>query len=93
MKDGDCKPIFETSPNVVSSEVKIGSQEHFYMEAQSCIAIPKGEDGEMELISSTQNPTGVQVRKKYHRLSPQYNLSTNLNFIDASCTMLKCACK
>ncbi|OXA58372.1 Xanthine dehydrogenase [Folsomia candida] len=62
MKDGDCKPIFETSPNVVSSEVKIGSQEHFYMEAQSCIAIPKGEDGEMELISSTQNPTGVQMQ-------------------------------
>ena len=36
-------------------------QEHFYLETQVTIAVPKGEDGEMELYVSTQNPTRTQV--------------------------------
>ena len=36
-------------------------QEHFYLETQVTIAVPKGEDGEMELFVSTQNPTLTQV--------------------------------
>ena len=39
-------------------------QEHFYLETQATIAVPKGEDGEMELFVSTQNPTLTQVRKQ-----------------------------
>jgi len=31
------------------------------MEPQGCIVVPKGEENELEIISSTQNPTGVQV--------------------------------
>uniref|UniRef100_A0A5S6QUG8 FAD-binding PCMH-type domain-containing protein n=1 Tax=Trichuris muris TaxID=70415 RepID=A0A5S6QUG8_TRIMR len=41
-------------------EVKIGGQEHFYFETNACIAIP-GEQDEMEIISSTQNPTDTQI--------------------------------
>lgn len=41
--------------------MKIGGQEHFYMETQCCIAIPKGEFGEMEVISSTQDVAHTQV--------------------------------
>ena len=37
-------------------------QEHFYLETQASIAVPKGEDGEMELFVSTQNPTLTQVK-------------------------------
>lgn len=36
-------------------------QDHFYLETQVTIAVPKGEDGEMELFVSTQNPTFTQV--------------------------------
>ena len=36
-------------------------QEHFYLETQATIAVPKGEDSEMELFVSTQNPTYTQV--------------------------------
>lgn len=36
-------------------------QEHFYLETQATIAVPKGEDGEMELFVSTQNPAFTQV--------------------------------
>ncbi|CAL8074582.1 unnamed protein product [Orchesella dallaii] len=58
---GDCEAVFDEGNNVLTGEVKVGSQEHFYMEPQSCIVIPKGEDQELEIISSTQNPTGIQM--------------------------------
>ena len=39
---------------------KIGGQDHFYLETQACIVIPKGEDGEVEVIASTQGLTETQ---------------------------------
>lgn len=36
-------------------------QEHFYMETQTILAIPKEEDKEMVLHLGTQYPTHVQV--------------------------------
>ena len=44
---------------VVEGSVRMGGQEHFYLETQNCIAIP-GEDQEMEIISSTQCVNDVQ---------------------------------
>ena len=40
--------------------MRTGAQEHFYLETNVCIAIPKGEEGEMEIISSTQCVDGTQ---------------------------------
>ena len=45
-----------------SSEIRIGGQEHFYLETQASIVIPKWEDGEFEIIAATQNPTETQVK-------------------------------
>ncbi|KAF8469090.1 Molybdopterin-binding domain of aldehyde dehydrogenase-domain-containing protein [Kalaharituber pfeilii] len=45
---------------VFNGVARIGGQEHFYLETNACIVIPK-EDGEMEVISSTQNPTELQT--------------------------------
>lgn len=42
-------------------EMYIGGQEHFYLETHCTLAVPKGEDGEMELFVSTQNPMKTQV--------------------------------
>lgn len=39
---------------------KIGGQEHFYLETQSCLVIPTGEDHELEIWSSTQDPSLLQ---------------------------------
>lgn len=39
----------------------IGGQEHFYLETNVTLAVPRGEDGEMELFVSTQAPTHTQV--------------------------------
>ena len=40
----------------------MGGQEHFYMETQGCLAVPKGESDEMEIVSSTQAVNRVQLR-------------------------------
>ena len=38
----------------------MGGQDHFYLETQGCLAIPKGESGEMDIFASTQNTDGTQ---------------------------------
>ena len=39
----------------------MGGQEHFYLETHAVLAVPKGEDSEMEMFVSTQNPSETQV--------------------------------
>jgi len=50
-----------SAEHVLEGGVDIGAQEHFYMETQACLVVPNGEDGEMEIYSSTQHPASVQV--------------------------------
>jgi len=40
--------------------MRTGAQEQFYLETQACIAIPKIENDEIQIWSSTQNPTLTQ---------------------------------
>uniref|UniRef100_A0A4W3HJP4 Xanthine dehydrogenase n=1 Tax=Callorhinchus milii TaxID=7868 RepID=A0A4W3HJP4_CALMI len=42
-------------------EIHVGGQEHFYLETHCTVAVPKGEDGEMELFVSTQAPSNTQL--------------------------------
>ncbi|BGP22254.1 xanthine dehydrogenase/oxidase [Rhodotorula toruloides] len=44
----------------LSGTLRMGGQEHFYLETMASLAIPKLESGEMEIIASTQDPTGTQ---------------------------------
>uniref|UniRef100_A0A8C3L9W2 Xanthine dehydrogenase/oxidase n=1 Tax=Chrysolophus pictus TaxID=9089 RepID=A0A8C3L9W2_CHRPC len=60
IKKGDVKKGFEESDHVLE-EMYIGGQEHFYLETHCTLAVPKGEDGEMELFVSTQNLMKTQV--------------------------------
>lgn len=39
----------------------MGGQEHFYLETNVTLAVPRGEDGEMELFVSTQSASKSQV--------------------------------
>lgn len=57
IKKGDADNAFETADHVFSGIVRMGGQEHFYLETNACVVVPKPEDGEMEVYSSTQNPT------------------------------------
>ena len=43
----------------IQGKLRIGGQEHFYLEGQVSLAIP-GEDGDMQIYASTQHPSEVQ---------------------------------
>ncbi len=49
-----------SAEHVIEGQTHIGGQDHFYLETQACVCIPKGEDGEMEIIASTQGLDGTQ---------------------------------
>uniref|UniRef100_A0A4W2IRX1 Aldehyde oxidase 2 n=1 Tax=Bos indicus x Bos taurus TaxID=30522 RepID=A0A4W2IRX1_BOBOX len=44
----------------LTGEVHVGGQEHFYMETQRVLVIPKTEDKELDIYVSTQDPAHVQ---------------------------------
>ncbi|KAL3069241.1 hypothetical protein niasHT_034471 [Heterodera trifolii] len=44
----------------IKGQIRIGGQEHFYLETQNCCAIP-GEGDEMRIVSSTQCVNDVQA--------------------------------
>ncbi|EXJ95419.1 xanthine dehydrogenase [Capronia coronata CBS 617.96] len=61
IRQGDVEKAFKESDYVFEGTARMGGQEHFYLETQACLAIPKPEDGEMELWASTQNPSETQA--------------------------------
>lgn len=56
---GDAGAAIAAAPGKVAGSIRIGGQEHFYLEGQIALAIP-GEAGEMRVLSSTQHPSEVQ---------------------------------
>ncbi|KAF7503972.1 hypothetical protein GJ744_002946 [Endocarpon pusillum] len=61
IKNGDAESAFARADHVFEGIARMGGQEHFFLETNACLAIPKPEDGEMEIWSSTQNPTETQA--------------------------------
>lgn len=55
IKKGDVEEGFNNCDYTFTGVARIGGQEHFYLETNACVAIPKPEDGEMEIWSSSQN--------------------------------------
>jgi xanthine dehydrogenase large subunit len=55
---GDCAAALATAPSRIEGTLRIGGQEHFYLEGQIALAIP-GED-DMMIYASTQHPSEVQ---------------------------------
>ena len=60
IEKGDLAAGFEAADHTIEGTVRMGGQEHFYLENQCCICVPLAEHGEMEVFSSTQNPTHTQ---------------------------------
>lgn len=58
---GDTEKAFANSDYVFTGTVRMGGQEHFYLETNACLVVPKPEDGEMEIFASTQNTTETQT--------------------------------
>uniref|UniRef100_A0A673ZG51 Xanthine dehydrogenase n=1 Tax=Salmo trutta TaxID=8032 RepID=A0A673ZG51_SALTR len=57
---GDLDQGFTQADHILEGEMHMGGQEHFYLETNVTVAIPRGEDGEMELFVSTQSATKTQ---------------------------------
>lgn len=56
---GDVDGAFKNARHVLDGAFVVGGAEHFYFESQACIAYP-GENKELVVHSSTQNPSEVQ---------------------------------
>jgi xanthine dehydrogenase large subunit len=59
MKRGDAGRAIARAPRRLEGRLEVGGQEHFYLEGQAALAVP-GEDRDMYVLSSTQNPTEIQ---------------------------------
>lgn len=56
--NGDVDKAFADADVIVEGECRMGGQEHFYLETQATLAIPK--EDELELIASTQHISEIQ---------------------------------
>jgi xanthine dehydrogenase large subunit len=59
MQRGDARAALEHSAHRLQGELRIGGQDHFYLEGQISMAVP-GEDGDMVVLTSSQHPSEVQ---------------------------------
>ena len=59
LRRGAPEAAIAAAPHRLEGRVRIGGQEHFYLEGQAALAVP-GEDDEMRVHSSTQHPSEVQ---------------------------------
>jgi xanthine dehydrogenase large subunit len=59
IKRGEPEAAIARAAHRLSGTLRIGGQDHFYLEGQIAIAHP-GEQGDMLIYSSTQNPTEIQ---------------------------------
>jgi xanthine dehydrogenase large subunit len=56
---GDAAAAIAAAPRKLSGQMRVGGQDHFYLEGQIALAIP-GEDQDVTVYSSTQHPSEVQ---------------------------------
>jgi len=57
---GNISAAFKVCDHIIEGTLRTGSQEHWYLETQSCLAVP-GEGKEIKLYSSTQHPSETQA--------------------------------
>jgi xanthine dehydrogenase large subunit len=59
LRRGDVDTALQMAPKRLKGQMRIGGQDHFYLEGHIALAIP-GEDDEMTVWSSTQHPSEIQ---------------------------------
>ena len=59
MQRGDPQAAIQAAPRRLQGEVFTGGQDHFYLEGQVSMAVPK-EDGDILILTSSQHPSEVQ---------------------------------
>ena len=59
MRQGDSEVALSAAPNRLQGKIVTGGQEHFYLEGQVSMSLPK-EDGDILVLTSSQHPSEVQ---------------------------------
>jgi xanthine dehydrogenase large subunit len=59
LRRGDAASTIAAAPHRLSGRMRVGGQDHFYLEGQVALAEP-GEDGDVRVHSSTQHPSETQ---------------------------------
>ena len=59
LERGDAAAAIAAAPRRLKGEMRVGGQEHFYLEGHIALAVP-GEDGDVTVHCSTQHPSEVQ---------------------------------
>lgn len=59
MKRGDSQSALAQASNRLQGEITTGGQDHFYLEGQVSMALPK-EDGDILILTSSQHPSEIQ---------------------------------
>ena len=59
LRRGEPAAAIAAAAHRLEGRLRVGGQEHFYLEGQAALAVP-GEDDEMRVHSSTQHPSEVQ---------------------------------
>ncbi|KFP51668.1 Aldehyde oxidase, partial [Cathartes aura] len=60
IEKGAIEEGFKSADEIIEGELHMGGQEHFYLETNSVLVIPRVEDKEMDVYVSTQHATDVQ---------------------------------
>ena len=60
LERGPVDAAIDSAPHRLEGRIRIGGQEHFYLEGQVALAVP-GVEGEMLVWSSTQHPAETQL--------------------------------
>ncbi|TCL74651.1 xanthine dehydrogenase molybdopterin binding subunit [Rhizobium sp. BK251] len=71
LKRGEPETEMAKAPHRLKGQMRIGGQEHFYLESHIAMAIP-GEDDEVAVWSSTQHPSEIQ-----HMVGHVLNIPSN----------------
>nr|QEO19119.1 rosy [Mesovelia mulsanti] len=60
IKRGNSEEALKSAQHLLTGEIRVGGQEHFYLETHAALAIPKKEDNEIDVYSSSQHPSELQ---------------------------------
>lgn len=71
LQRGDADAALAKAPNRIAGRMRVGGQDHMYLEGHIALAIP-GEDDEVRVVSSTQHPSEAQ-----HMIAHALGVPTN----------------
>ncbi|MEO9459518.1 MAG: xanthine dehydrogenase molybdopterin binding subunit [Lentilitoribacter sp.] len=77
LKRGDAAQGLENSENRLQGNMRIGGQDHFYLEGHIAMAVP-GEDDDVLVYSSTQHPSEVQHMVGHVLNIPSHAITVNV---------------